>query len=140
SFKTNTIAGSEVGLSTNLTYLSADLQMTNCGTRSVTLAVDFNTPMYTTFTVINGAWKQSQYSTFCGVGLRERTLSRGQTLTFTAVINPRGSFRIGVPYRTSNLKLKIQRFLPAWLLNHLTWLQRDPMVHHAHHHLARRPC
>ena len=112
---------------TNVTFISVHLQMTNRGKRPIGFyCAEYGFTVYTVLTRTNGVWKES-WSPGCGV--RERTLAPGQTVTFKALaMDPSECFRIGVPYCTCRLKRKIELFYPAWLLRHVAWLQRDPMV------------
>ena len=127
-FETNVFAGLKIDLPADETMIFARLHLTNSGSCSVTFTTDFNHPVYSTLIQTNGAWKEYAYSTFCGAGIGERTLRRGESLIFAVLVKPGASLRIGVPYRTPDLKQKIRRFLPAWVVNHVTWLTREPKV------------
>ena len=124
-FETNTIAGSEIGRTTNLVYVCAIIRMTNCGTRPVTLTMELDTPGYTTVWQSGTSWSESPHFV-CGLATSDRTLSPGQSIAFTAVVEPDAPCWISVPYRTSNFRTQMRRFLPAWLVQRVGWFIREP--------------
>jgi len=126
-FKTNTIAGSEMGLATNLEYVCAIVCMTNCGTRSVTFVADGSTPSYTTIRQIGMSWSESPVFG-CGLTRGDKTLSPGQSVTFTAIVELDAPCWISVSYRASDFRVRWRRLLPAWLVQRVGWFSNDPTV------------
>ena len=125
-FTTNVITGSNWGLSTK--YVCAVIQMTNRGTWPVIFTADVNTPRYITLRQSVAGRTESAHDFFCGFAVQDRTLSPGQSVTFSAIIDPDVPCRIAVPYRRSNLKGQLRGLLPAALVRRFSWFNSESTI------------
>jgi len=121
-FKTNTIAASELGLLSDRESVCAVIRMSNCGARPVIFRADEDMPCYRTIRQEGAIWKESACVFECGLVVRDRSLGPGQSLTFNAAVERDRPCRISVPYRSSNLRTQVRRFLPTWLVQRVSWL------------------
>jgi hypothetical protein len=127
-FKTNTIAGSEIGRASDLKYVSAIICMTNCGNRTITYRADLDTPGYTILQQSDKGWQQKAYVFMCGLVVSDKKLPPRQSITFRATIEDSVPCRIAVPYHTSDFKIRLQGILPAWLVQRVGWFSHQPTV------------